>query len=111
MRAGKRVEYYYIEGIILGETSRAIRFKIISPNYPGEEVIRWFPLSQISEIHRINQGVEDVIKVAEWILVQEDLLHLAIKDMSKKLYNRKESKPELKEPVKPRAYKDDSFEE
>ena len=62
--------YTSISGKIIKETDAAMLFKI-----QGES--HWFPLSQITEIHRDvgNGGDEerDIIKVADWLLVKKGI--------------------------------------
>ena len=62
--------YTSISGKIIKETDAAMLFKI-------QGFSHWFPLSQITEIHRDvgNGGDEerDIIKVADWLLVKKGI--------------------------------------
>jgi len=62
--------YTSISGKIIKETDAAMLFQ-----FRGES--HWFPLSQITEIHRDvgNGGDEerDIIKVADWLLVKKGI--------------------------------------
>jgi hypothetical protein len=63
-------------GRILGESDKAIKFKIFDVSLDIQDQIVWFPLSQTRSIHRtysaIN-GTYDEIVVTEWIARQKNL--------------------------------------
>lgn len=76
--------YRQLHGEIMGETEKAIKFEFCTdtedtgdePEYKTE----WFPLSQISSIHRLakdDNGLCDILMISEWILKQKGILHLA----------------------------------
>jgi len=66
--------YYKINGTIITETEKAVRFRIkgISDKMWAEHnfVTEWFPLSQIKSLTRVNSDSSDMdsLEVKEWIL-------------------------------------------
>ena len=75
---------YTLRGRNLGETAKAVRFKVesITRDSTKEEMeedpprTEWFPFSQIvrTEIAAQESGELDVIVVKEWILSQKSML-------------------------------------
>lgn len=75
---------YTIHGYIIRETDKAILIEVQQVNdtrledkeVPGGNRNMWFPLSQVSTIHRAkNSGNDyDYIRAKEWICKQKDLV-------------------------------------
>lgn len=78
--------YRQLHGEIMGESDKAIKFEFCidtedlpdgqNPDYKTE----WFPLSQISSIHRFSKpdnDLTDILMISEWVLKQKGILHLA----------------------------------
>jgi hypothetical protein len=70
-----------IHGYILGQSDRAIKVELHAignlavTNEDGEPQTEWFPLSQITKIHRTAIANEkDFLEVKEWILKQKELI-------------------------------------
>jgi hypothetical protein len=73
-----------IHGYIIRETERAVLIEVMQVNdsaladadVPGGSRNMWFPLSQVSTIHRSDSagGEYDYIRAKEWICEQKDLL-------------------------------------
>ena len=82
VRAGDRL--HTIHGYIIRETEKAILIEVQQVNetrledkeVPNGNRNMWFPLSQVSTIHRDNgtDGSYDYIRVKEWICKQKDLI-------------------------------------
>lgn len=77
--------YYKINGTILTETEKAVRFKIkgISDKIWAEHnfITEWFPLSQVKSLTRVNldstsdlnNSEMDSMEVRDWILRSKGL--------------------------------------
>lgn len=66
--------YTEVEGTIVRETGAAILFRTYDPTM-DDETDHWFPLSQISSIHRDPRGDGvDKLHVATWILAKKGLV-------------------------------------
>lgn len=71
---------YSLQGYILQETSKALKFKIEQINglpYTEDECLQtqWFPLSQTSSIYHSEGGEEmDNIVVSEWIMKAKEFI-------------------------------------
>ena len=73
-----------IHGYIIRETERAILIEVMQVNdsqladkeVPNGNRNMWFPLSQVSTIHRSDNagGEYDYIRAKEWICKQKDLI-------------------------------------
>jgi hypothetical protein len=73
-----------IHGYIVRETDKAVLIEVMQvdnsklddKDVPGGSRNMWFPLSQVSTIHRSNDagGEYDYIRAKEWICKQKDLI-------------------------------------
>jgi hypothetical protein len=77
--------YRQLHGEIMGETEKAIKFEFCTATNESElddgaYKTEWFPLSQISSIHRFSKpdnDLSDILMISEWVLKQKGILHLA----------------------------------
>ena len=70
--------YRQLHGEIVGESAKAIQFSITSKN--GVVRVEWFPLSQVSSIHRLfntEKQLLDILMASEWVLKQKGWLEYA----------------------------------
>ena len=70
---------YTLGGANLGETAKALRFRIDTINGAPADVepaTQWFPLSHIRTMTTAAPDSEDAdeIKVMEWILIQKEII-------------------------------------
>lgn len=68
--------YRQLHGEIVGESDKAIKLRVVD-KVDGRDRIEWYPLSQLSSIHRMfNAETEtlDILMVSEWILKQKGML-------------------------------------
>lgn len=73
--------YRALEGQHLGETEKAVKFKLHAPGNIKDGEIQWYPLSQITSIHRCYDEIEgtfDVLMISEWLLGQKGLLSASL---------------------------------
>lgn len=76
--------YRQLHGEIMGETEKAIKFEFCIAEGETDDLdaykTEWFPLSQISSIHRFSKpdnDLTDILMISEWVLKQKGILHLA----------------------------------
>ena len=65
--------YRQLQGEIVGESAKAIKFSVYDSDQ-DKTITEWFPVSQLSSIHRMfdaETDTLDVLMVSEWILKQK----------------------------------------
>lgn len=60
--------YTTLEGSILRESAKAVRFKIETPGHCLEDETFWFPLSQLKSIKRSHDMGLDAIECPDWLI-------------------------------------------
>jgi len=70
MRTSGPTTYKKLYGFIVGESEKAIKFKVDMPGYFINGLISWFPISQINYTKRSHSASEglDEIDVADWLV-------------------------------------------
>lgn len=70
-----------VSGYILARTEKAIQFEcwelagISLCNESGDPKREWFPVSQLTKIHKVREQSEmDYIEVATWLLKKKEML-------------------------------------
>lgn len=63
-------------GTYLRETEKAVQFKVteVGTKVLDDSVTTWFPFSQIKSSTRTPREGEDMIEVADWILISKELI-------------------------------------
>lgn len=60
--------YTILEGSIIRETDKAVRFSVEMPGHPLDDETFWFPFSQIRKLVRSHDMGLDQMEVKDWLI-------------------------------------------